>query len=180
MSASGKSSRATALDNGANIGRHAGSGRGLPKPRLDNGIAFSSRHPVLIAPGEATGVTVTQYRRRSGIEPLLRGGGVCRVNGQSLIEDLPAARVSQASWSRWGQGASGLTWSGVSGDTPPPIIDARRHQLRQHPGAQVGGAWTLIPGPNTRRATAMVHNRSSRSGSGAEAILVPGLAGNSG
>ena len=43
-------------------------------------------------------------------------------------------------------------------------------------GLRLGGDWMFIVGPKIRRATAMVQSCSSRSGSGAFTIRVPGLA----
>ena len=96
--------------------------------------------------------------------------------GSRWTSVLPAAAVSAASVSRCGQGASGLTWSGVTGDTPPQSLMPAAMKRGSAPPARLGGAWMLIAGPKTSRATAIVQRWSSRSGSGAAAIRVPGLA----
>ena len=66
----------------------------------------------------------------------------------------------------------------VTGETPPQSsIPASTSRWRgSAPGERLGGACTLISGPKTRRAAATVQSRSSRLGSGAPAILVPGFA----
>ncbi|COW62508.1 Uncharacterised protein [Mycobacterium tuberculosis] len=65
---------------------------------------------------------------------------------------MPAASSSKA-----GQGRSGLTWSGVNGETPPqsstPAPTSARHSS---PDTRFGGAWMRMPGPSTSRATATV------------------------
>ncbi len=88
----------------------------------------------------------------------------------------PAAAVRAASSSICGQGRSGLTWSGVSGDTPPQSsIPACRISPYSSP-IRFGGAWMRAPGPSTSRVTAIVAARSSSSASGTPRIFVSGLA----
>ena len=50
---------------------------------------------------------------------------------------LPADSVARASSARCGHGASGFTWSGVTGDTPPQSSESGVDEAGQHPGAQV-------------------------------------------
>ncbi|COW80019.1 Uncharacterised protein [Mycobacterium tuberculosis] len=65
--------------------------------------------------------------------------------------------MTAASSSKAGQGRSGLTWSGVNGETPPqsstPAPTSARHSS---PDTRFGGAWMRMPGPSTSRATATV------------------------
>ncbi len=89
----------------------------------------------------------------------------------------PASAATVRSRSREGQGRSGFTWSGVSGDTPPkssmPAASSARHSSRS---TRLGGACTRIFGPRTRRVTAMAARYSSSPRSSAERIAVSGLA----
>ena len=64
----------------------------------------------------------------------------------------------------------------MRGDTPPQSLIPASTIRVSTPGLRLGGAWILISGPNRILATAIVHSSSSRSGSGAAAILVSGLA----
>ena len=75
-----------------------------------------------------------------------------------------------------GHGASGLTWSGVTGETPPQSLMPAAIRSPSAPGLRFGGAWMFISGPNTIRAIATVHSNSPVSGSGACAIPVALLA----
>ena len=89
----------------------------------------------------------------------------------------PHSAVIARSRSSEGQGRSGLTWSGVSGETPPqsstPASSRARHSDRS---TRLGGAWTRAFGPRTRRVTAIAARYSSRSRSSACRIAVSGLA----
>ena len=91
---------------------------------------------------------------------------------------LPAAAVAARSAATSGHGASGFTWSMVTGETPPQssIPASTRRVNDAVPGERLGGACTLISAPKTRRVAATVQRRSSRLGSGAPAIFVPGFA----
>ncbi len=92
------------------------------------------------------------------------------------VSSNPPAAVCRASSSICGQGRSGLTWSGVSGDTPPQSsMPADRISWYSSP-IRFGGAWIRAAGPSTSRATAIVAARSASSASGAARILVSGLA----
>ncbi len=88
---------------------------------------------------------------------------------------LFSCTVTRESSSKCGQGASGLTWSRVTGDTPPQSLIPACNNCPRKFGDRLGGAWILAAGPRIRRATAMVQRRSSSEGSGDCAILVPGL-----
>ena len=67
----------------------------------------------------------------------------------------PAARPAcgrRAPWRapgrrRCGQGASGLTWSGVTGDTPPQSLMPARISCARPSGCRLGGAWMFMAGP---------------------------------
>jgi len=88
----------------------------------------------------------------------------------------PADAVRAASSSMSGQGRSGLTWSGVSGETPPQSsMPARRIRSYCAP-TRFGGAWIRALAPSTILVTAIVAARSSSSASGTSRILVSGLA----
>ena len=88
----------------------------------------------------------------------------------------PAAAVIAASSSICGQGRSGFTWSGVSGETPPQSsMPASRMSWCSSP-MRFGGAWMRASGPRTSRVTAIVAARSASSASGVARILVSGLA----
>ena len=88
----------------------------------------------------------------------------------------PAAAAAAASCERSGQGASGLTWSGVTGETPPKSSMPASSRRGNSAWARFGGAWIATSSGISRRATAIVQRWSSSVGSGASAIFVPGLA----
>ena len=88
----------------------------------------------------------------------------------------PDAAVICASSSICGQGRSGLTWSGVSGETPPQSSMPASRISRCWSPTRFGGAWTRAFGPRTSRVTAIVAARSSSSASGVSRIFVSGLA----
>jgi hypothetical protein len=54
----------------------------------------------------------------------------------------------------------------VIGETPPQSLIPAATIFSSAPGERLGGACTLIAGPSTSRATAIVHSRSSSDGSG--------------
>src|SRR6266566_5063251 len=88
----------------------------------------------------------------------------------------PAWAVRSASSSMSGHGRSGLTWSGVSGETPPQSsMPARRIRSYCAP-TRLGGAWMRALAPRMSLVTAIVAARSSSSASGVSRILVSGLA----
>ncbi len=88
----------------------------------------------------------------------------------------PAAAVRAASSSISGHGRSGLTWSGVSGETPPQSSIPARRIVSYWSPTRLGGAWIRALAPSTSRVTAIVAARSSSSASGTSRILVSGLA----
>ncbi|CAH0327571.1 hypothetical protein SRABI128_06238 [Microbacterium sp. Bi128] len=76
-----------------------------------------------------------------------------------------------------GQGRSGLTWSAVSGDTPPQSsMPASISSPSSRGSERFGGTWIRMSGPNTSRATATVTRYSCMSASGAPCIAVRGFA----
>ena len=93
---------------------------------------------------------------------------------------LPAAAVSRASASSAGHGRSGLTWSGVTGDTPPQSLIPAAIRRASDPARRLGGAWMFIAAPNRMRAIAIVHRWSSRLGSRAAPCACRAWRGNSG
>ncbi len=92
--------------------------------------------------------------------------------GRRAASSNPAARVSASSRSTSGHGASGLTWSIVTGDTPPQSLMPASSNRGKSSYERLGGAWMFISGPSTSRAAAAVHRSSSSDGSGAAAIFV--------
>src|SRR2546430_465452 len=80
----------------------------------------------------------------------------------------PTAAERRASSSICGQGLSGLTWSGVTGETPPQSSMPARSTRSYSPSMRFGGAWMRALGPRTRRATAI--------GAGRACSSAPGLA----
>ena len=75
-----------------------------------------------------------------------------------------------------GHGRSGLTWSGVSGETPPQSSMPARRMRSYWAPTRFGGAWMRAFEPRMSRVTAIVAARSSSSASGTSRILVSGLA----
>ena len=96
--------------------------------------------------------------------------------GNLGVSTNPAASDRAARTSRWGHGASGLTWSGVTGETPPQSSMPAARMAASLPGDRFGGAWRWTVGPSTIRAVATVASRSSSDGSAASRIAVSGLA----
>ncbi len=87
----------------------------------------------------------------------------------------PRLSVARRSSSSSGHGASGLTWSIVTGETPPQSsIPASSRAAKS--SVRFGGACTATSGGRISRAAAIVHRSSSSGGSGAAAIRVPGFA----
>jgi hypothetical protein len=81
--------------------------------------------------------------RQRRVEPAL---GVARTADRPSAARpvLAGGAVSRASSSRCGQGASGFTWSGVTGDTPPQSLMPAASSCGSAPGLRLGGAWMLI------------------------------------
>ncbi len=75
-----------------------------------------------------------------------------------------------------GQGRSGFTWSGVSGETPPQSSMPAPMRSAYSASTRFGGAWMRADGPRMCRATAMAAASSSSSASGIPRIAVSGLA----
>ena len=89
----------------------------------------------------------------------------------------PAVAVIERSRSREGQGRSGLTWSGVSGETPPQSsTPAPSRALHSSRSTRLGGAWRRTLGPSTIRETAIAATYSSSPRSSVWRIAVSGLA----
>ncbi len=82
----------------------------------------------------------------------------------------PRASVTSRSRSRSGQGRSGLTWSAVTGDTPPQSSMPASSSTPKS-SDRFGGACRWIDGGSTSRAAAMVHRNSS--GGHAAALRIP-------
>ena len=104
-------------------------------------------------------------------------GRVLRVDVQPLAELEPALRGPVAAGPRaWATGASGFTWSGVSGETPPQsLIPASSSRGRWSGRRGSAGPGRCIRGPSTTRAVATVARNSSSSGSGGACIARAGL-----
>ena len=102
-----------------------------------------------------------------GIDPRGAGLHVLRLGGQPLHQVVARLGGDRGQLVQCGHGRSGLTWSGVSGDTPPqsstPAPISARHSSRD---TRFGGAWMRILGPSTSRATATVARNSSMPASG--------------
>ena len=89
----------------------------------------------------------------------------------------PSAAVRAASSDRCGHGRSGLTWSAVSGETPPQSsAPARTSRANSSGSDRFGGTWMRMSGPMTSRATATAATYSRRSASGTPCIAVRGFA----
>ncbi|SKT24158.1 Uncharacterised protein [Mycobacteroides abscessus subsp. abscessus] len=101
----------------------------------------------------------------------------CGCAVRRCTRSYPASAVTEAKSSSAGQGRSGFTWSGVSGETPPqsstPAPINAKHSLRD---TRFGGACTRIFGPSTSRVTAIVARKSSMSASGADFMAVSDFA----
>ena len=88
----------------------------------------------------------------------------------------PSAADRAASSSTAGHGRSGLTWSAVTGETPPQSSMPALSISPNSSPTRFGGACTRIFGPSTSRVTAIVAARSSIEASGSSRIAVSGLA----
>ncbi len=86
----------------------------------------------------------------------------------------PAASVAARRVARAGQARSGLTWSAVTGDTPPQSsMPASSRGARS--SERLGGACTRRSGGRMSRAAAIDHTSSSVGHGGWPAMAVPGL-----
>ena len=88
----------------------------------------------------------------------------------------PRLSVAARRRSTSGHGASGLTWSIVTGETPPQSSMPASSSRGKSSYERFGGACTCALAPSTRRAAAIVQRSSSSGGSGASAMRVPGFA----
>ena len=115
-------------------------------------------------------------RAQCRIEPSVRRVGH-RPDRSRAARPVPCRplRSRARSTSRCGHGASGLTWSGVTGDTPPQSLMPAAIKRRRAPGLRLGGAWMFIAGSNSSRAIAIVQRCSSSGGAGRPAMRVPGF-----
>ena len=86
------------------------------------------------------------------VNPRLFGAHKMRVHGEPLAQVKPASPVSRARSSMCGQGRSGLTWSGVSGLTPPQSsMPARTNRDSSSASVRFGGAWSRASGRDEAR-----------------------------
>src|SRR5438132_8898562 len=87
--------------------------------------------------------------------------GVVDVAGHDIADHVPidplAELVGRPAHRSAGRGASGLTWSGVTGDTPPQSLIPASIIWASPSRFRLGGAWMFISGPKISRATAIVH-----------------------
>ena len=152
-------------------GPHFGSPDKLPSVRLAT-IAAAGEANVPFTSGILIGIGET---RRERIEALLELRELHRRYGhiQEIIiqnfrakpgtrlahanEPDAACAVRSASVASAGHGASGLTWSGVTGDTPPQSLTPAAIMSASGPPERLGGAWMFMVAPRMMRATAMVH-----------------------
>ncbi len=92
------------------------------------------------------------------------------------VSESPDSAVQRRRSSTSGQGRSGLTWSGVTGETPPqsstPAASSRGIDWGSD---KFGGACTETDGPSSSRVTAMVARYSSSPRSGVLRIAVSSL-----
>ncbi len=122
--------------------------------------------------------TASEARRTSGrtAGSSQRSDTYSGYTGRRGASSSPRERVASASRSSSGHGASGLTWSIVTGETPPQSSMPASRSRGKSSNARFGGACTCHAGPSRIRATAIVHRWSSSDGSGCEAMRVPGFA----
>ncbi len=106
--------------------------------------------------------------------------GSARYGGWAVSRSFstnPADSDAAASASTAGQGRSGFTWSGVSGETPPqsstPAASSARVSARS---TRLGGACTRMRGPITSRVTATAARYSSSPTSGVDRMAVSSFA----
>ena len=128
--------------------------------------------------GSASAATCAETRGSIHGSPARTYSG-CTVSRSASVN--PASAVTVRSRSSDGQGRSGFTWSGVTGETPPqsstPAPSNRRHSSEPSElSTRFGGAWIRIFGPSTTRATAIVARYSSSPRSSSWRIAVSGLA----
>ena len=131
-----------------------------------------ARRPV-IGSRESVGIASRAARAQPARDPatsLLRGNSSDRRRAARPAPCPPSA-VFSCSRTICGQGASGLTWSGVTGDTPPQSFSPAAMRCGYAPGVRFGGACRFICGPKIKRASASVHISSSSSGSAASRHL---------
>ena len=119
------------------------------------------------APEPSASLMRQHARRDLGRQPARGCARIGGIDGQPLGQQLAGVGGLAASSRDCGHGASGLTWSGVTGDTPPQSLMPGADQ----PPIVAGRRGWAAPGCSCRRrrisrATAMVHSSSSRSGSG--------------
>ena len=112
-------------------------------------------------PGRASG----RARRRT------TGGASAAAPARGRASSVTARRVRSA-----GQGRSGLTWSMVTGETPPQSSRPAPSRSPSRSGSErFGGAWTWTSGGSTSRARAIARTWSSGGHGAAARIAVPGL-----
>ena len=144
----------------------SGSCQGSP-----TGIASGSARPVA---GSVSAATCAPMRGSIHGLPARTYFGCAEVRS---TRRKPPASVIARNVSRFGHGRSGLTWSGVTGDTPPqssmPASSSARHSASD---TRFGGACTGTSGPSSSLVTAMVARNSSNPASGASRIAVSSLA----
>ena len=128
------------------------------------GVDAGRPAPLAREPGR---VRRAQHRRQHGrVEP----GRVRRTPGRRAAGPRARARGSASpprAAARSGHGASGLTWSIVTGETPPQSSMPASSRRGNSSKARFGGAWTCTAAGRSRiRAAAIVQRWSSSSGSG--------------
>ena len=130
-----------------------------------------------IVAGEAARVGGRSDAADGGIEPAVALRDVLGIDR----EPRRGARALCCGWpsssrSISGQGASGFTWSMVTGDFAAPVVDPPRRADVGSRRRRGSAAPALPRGAEQDCATAIVHRCSSSEGSGWDAIRVPGLA----
>ena len=149
--------------------RAAGAGRGArgrrsrrPAPRQEPAGSASTppeHHAVLAS--EALGVGAVEDGEAHGrVEPALGVEGELGVDGEARRQGQ-AGRLGRrrAGASSAGQARSGLTWSAVTGETPPQS-SMPESSSGPRSSERLGGAWTWTSGGSTSRATAIVQHSS--------------------
>ena len=134
--------------------RRSTSGRPAPGPRRRCGRARGSAGP-----------RPASVRRRGRTRG--RSSGEGRARGR--VASVTSRRRSTA-----GQGRSGLTWSAVTGETPPQSsMPASSSEPKS--SDRLGGAWRWTSGGRISRARAMASRKSSGGHGSALCIAVPAL-----
>ena len=136
-----------------------------------------ARRPGVVA-REPDGVGGTAHvRQRRPDRASARVGDVLRIDRAAAARARARASASprRAARSR-ATAPPGLTWSIVTGETPPQSSIPASSRRGKSSKARFGGACTCHAGPSRIRATAIVHRWSSSDGSGCEAMRVPGFA----